>query len=106
MIVRIWRGWTTPANADRYESLLQSEIFPGIAALQVPGYREIQLLRRDSGKEVEFTTVMWFDSLKDVREFAGEDYQTAYVPAKARRVLKRFDAESIHHELRERMEVR
>ena len=23
MILRLWHGWTTPANADRYEQLLQ-----------------------------------------------------------------------------------
>ena len=28
MICRIWRGWTTPADADAYERLLRSEIFP------------------------------------------------------------------------------
>ena len=27
MIVRLWRGWTTAANADAYEELIRS-IFP------------------------------------------------------------------------------
>lgn len=27
MIVRIWHGWTTPANADTYEAMLKEEIF-------------------------------------------------------------------------------
>ena len=43
---------------------------------------------------------MWFDSWEAVRVFAGEDYQRAYVPAKAREVLVRFDEESQHYELR------
>ncbi|MEZ4588099.1 MAG: hypothetical protein R2909_17110 [Gemmatimonadales bacterium] len=100
MIVRIWHGWTTPANADTYERLLNEEIFPGIEAKNVAGYRGIQLLRRVVGDEVEFVTVMRFDSLDAVRAFAGEDHETAYVPQKARAVLARFDARSQHYEVR------
>ncbi|MGE4246642.1 MAG: antibiotic biosynthesis monooxygenase [Parvibaculaceae bacterium] len=100
-MIRIWHGWTTPQNADTYEHLLKSEIFPGIAAKGVAGYRGIELLRRPDGEEVEFVTVMRFDSLDDIRAFAGEDYETAYVPAAARKVLKRFDPTSRHYEVRE-----
>jgi len=100
MIIRIWHGWTTPANADAYERLLNEEIFPGIEAKQVAGYRGIQLLRRVVGDEVEFVTVMRFDSVDAVRAFAGEDYEAAYVPPKARAVLARFDGRSQHYEVR------
>ena len=102
MIVRIWHGWTKPETADVYENLLKTEIFPGIAAKRVEGYRGIQLLRRPVRDEVEFATIMWFDSLEAVKAFAGADYETAYVPEKARRVLARFDTSSQHYELRER----
>jgi hypothetical protein len=54
MISRIWRGWTTFANADAYEALLKEEIFAGIAARRIPGYRGIQLLRRVASGEVRF----------------------------------------------------
>jgi hypothetical protein len=37
-----------------------------------------------------------------VRRFAGEDYQRAYVPDQARKLLSRFDERSQHFELRER----
>lgn len=103
MIVRIWHGWTTPENADVYETLLKEEIFPGIEAKGVEGYRGIELLRRpleDGG--VEFVTVMRFDSWAAVREFAGQDdFEQAYVPESARRVLAHFDERSQHYELRE-----
>jgi antibiotic biosynthesis monooxygenase (ABM) superfamily enzyme len=103
MIGRVWHGWTTPGNADAYERLLKEEIFPGIAAKNVDGYRGIQLLRRDVGPEVEFKTLMWFDSLEAVRRFAGDDYERAYVPPEARAVLARFDDRSRHYEIRERL---
>lgn len=101
MISRIWHGWTTPANADKYESLLKEEIFVGIQGRHIHGFKNIQLLRHSMGKEVEFITIMQFDSLDAVREFAGEDYEAAVVPQSARAVLSHFDERSQHYEVRE-----
>ena len=100
MISRVWHGWTTRNNADAYESLLKSEIFEGIQSRQIAGYRGIHLFRRNLGEEVEFITIMWFDSTEAVRAFAGEDYEVAVVPRKARALLSRFDARSQHYEVK------
>lgn len=105
MVGRIWHGWTEPENADKYEKLLKEEIFPGIAAKKVPGYKEIHLFRGPiNNNQVEFITIMWFDSWEAVKQFAGEDYQRAYVPPKAREVLARFDERSQHYEIKEHLE--
>ena len=96
---------TSKANADTYEALLKSEIFTGIQKREIPGYRGIQLLRRTTGEEVEFVTVMWFDQLEAVRIFAGEDYEAAVVPASARKVLAHFDARSQHYEVKADMKA-
>ena len=103
MISRIWHGWTTPQNADKYEALLREEIFVGIQNRRIPGFKGIQLLRRSIHDEVEFITIMVFDSLDAVREFAGEDYEQAVVPKEARAVLSHFDQRSQHYEIREEM---
>lgn len=102
MLVRIWHGWTEPGQADDYEALLKSEIFPGILAKNVAGFRRIELYRRPLADEVEFVTIMWFANLEAVKAFAGEDYEAAYVPPKARAILKRFDSRSRHYERCER----
>jgi antibiotic biosynthesis monooxygenase (ABM) superfamily enzyme len=101
MIGRIWHGWTTPQNADIYENLLKTDIFPGIAAKIIQGYHGVQLLRRLVGEEVEFIVIMRFESLEAVKQFAGEDYEHAYVPPKAQITLSRFDDRSQHYEIRE-----
>ena len=103
MISRIWHGYTTPENASIYEELLRNEIFVGIRGRNINGFREIQLFRRDLNNEVEFITVMWFDSIEAIRAFAGDDYEAAVVPPKARDVLSRFDERSQHYEVRERV---
>ena len=101
MISRIWHGWTTPQNADAYEELLKEEIFAGIFDRHIRGFKSIQLLRRPVGGEVEFVTIMQFESLHDVREFAGDDYELAVVPPKARKILVHFDERSQHYEIKE-----
>ena len=99
MISRIWHGYTTPANADTYETLLKDEIFVGIGNRRIRGYKGIHLLRRETGSEIEFITIMWFDSIDAVWEFAGEDYEGAVVLPKARAILSRFDERSQHYEV-------
>jgi heme-degrading monooxygenase HmoA len=105
VISRVWHGWTTPANADAYEALLKSEIFTAIENRHIKGYRGIHLFRRNVGEDVEFVTVMWFDSIDAVRAFAGEDYEVAVVPPKARALLSRFDARSQHYEVKAEMKT-
>ena len=99
MITRIWHGWTTHENADTYQGLLEAEILPDIARREIPGYRGVHLIRRAHPDEVEFITMMWFDSLDSVRTFMGEDYEVAHVPAAARAVLARFDNRSQHYDV-------
>ncbi len=102
MIGRIWHGWATFENADAYETLLKEEIFIGIQERQIAGFEGIQLFRREMEDEVEFVTIMWFDSLESVRIFAGEDYEVAVVPPKARALLSRYDARSQHYQVKAR----
>lgn len=100
MISRIWHGWTSQTNADAYESLLRSEVLPGIAAKQIPGYTGAHVLRREVDPEVEFVTILWFESLDSVRDFMGEDYEVAHVPPEAQALLARYDERSQHYDMR------
>jgi antibiotic biosynthesis monooxygenase (ABM) superfamily enzyme len=99
VICRLWRGWTSPENASAYEAVVRGEVIPGIEARRIPGFRSIDLLRRDAGDEVEFVTLMWFDDLAAVEAFMGEDYEVAHVPEPAQAVLSRFDRRSAHFEV-------
>jgi antibiotic biosynthesis monooxygenase (ABM) superfamily enzyme len=98
MIVRVWHGWTTRDNAEPYQELLRGEILPAIAARGVAGYRGAQVLRRPVPEGVEFVTLLRFADLDAVRAFAGDDYEAAFVPPKARALLVRFDLRAIHFE--------
>ena len=98
MISRIWHGWTTHDKAAAYRSLLETEILPGIAGRQISGYKGAHLLRQDLEDEVEFVTILWFESLEALKDFAGEDYEVAVVPTRARALLSRFEDRSRHYQ--------
>ena len=98
-IKRVWHGWTTKQNADKYQKVLSNEVLPGIEAKNISGYKKIEVLRIELEDEVEFVTIMTFDSLQNVKDFQGENYKKCYVPDEAQKVLKRWDQESIHYEL-------
>jgi heme-degrading monooxygenase HmoA len=96
MICRLWRGWTTIENAAAYEEVLRGETIPGIEARRIPGFRAMDVLRRETDDEVQFVTLMWFDDLEGIKAFMGEDYEVAHVPERAQRLLSRFDERSAH----------
>jgi len=98
-IRRIWHGWTTIENAEAYGEVLLGTVIPGIEAKSIEGYRGIEVLRREHESEVEFVTIMTFDSIQSVINFQGEDYARSYVPDVARAVLKRWDATAAHFEV-------
>src|SRR5258707_12447331 len=105
MISRIWFGWTTQQNADAYEKLLKTEIFPRIVGRKILGFRRIELLRRPDDDEVEFVTIMWFDSLGAMKAFAGDSYQLAVVPPPARALLQGCEDRAGHYDVREMREA-
>jgi heme-degrading monooxygenase HmoA len=81
-----------PAGCDQ-----RGEVIPGIEARRIPGFRSFDLVRREREPDVEFMTLMWFDTLDSVRAFMGEDYEAAHVPPSAQEVLADFDRRSAHY---------
>jgi antibiotic biosynthesis monooxygenase (ABM) superfamily enzyme len=98
MVARIWHGYAaTREHADAYEAMLKPELLPGISSKK--GYRGSQLLRRDAGDEIEFITILFFDSLDDIKALTGPDYETAVIPPERKQHLSRFDAKAVHYDV-------
>jgi heme-degrading monooxygenase HmoA len=97
MIARIWHGYTTPEHADAYEAMLKPELLPGIS--RAKGYIGSYLLRRPSGAEVEFVTILLWESIDALRAVTGPNYETAVVPEERRKYLARFDAQAAHYQI-------
>ena len=97
MIARIWHGWTKPEDAKAYEKLLRAEIFPSIAARKIEGYRGAELFVRDASDEVEFITLLRFDSMEAVTEFAGPDTTKPVIFPKAEALIARMEHARHYH---------
>jgi heme-degrading monooxygenase HmoA len=97
MIARVWRGYAKPEHADAYEGMLKPELLPGISKKK--GYRGSYLLRRDLGAEVEFMTIILWESIDSVRVAAGPDYETAIIPEDRRKYLSRYETKAAHYEI-------
>jgi antibiotic biosynthesis monooxygenase (ABM) superfamily enzyme len=100
MIARIWYGWTSCENAEKYEKLLREEVLLEIARRSIPGYKGAELFVRDADNdEMEFITLLRFETLDAVKVFAGEDYKQPVIPPDARRLLKRHAERSLHYRI-------
>ena len=99
MIARVWHGWTQAVNAAAYEEMLRDEIFPAIAGRKIKGYRGAELFVRADGEEVEFVTLLRFDSIEGVKEFAGDDERRPVIYPKAEPLLIRMDERSRHYRI-------
>jgi heme-degrading monooxygenase HmoA len=97
MIARIWRGYTKPEHAAAYESMLKPELLLRIS--KVAGYRGSYLLRREASNEIEFITIMLWDSIDAIQAVVGADYETAVIPDERRKYLSRHDTKSAHYEV-------
>jgi hypothetical protein len=100
MIARIWHGWTSRENAEKYEKLLREEVLLEIAKRSIPGYKGAEIFIRDIGDgETEFITLLRFESLDGVRIFAGKNYQQPVIPPACRPLLKRHNEKSHHYRI-------
>ena len=100
-ILRAWKGWTTIENAPIYENMLINEVFPAVKRKGVNGLEKVNISTLEKENEVEFFLVLQCDSLDAVKSFAGENYETAYIPENAKRVLLRYDNTAQYFKLKE-----
>ncbi len=97
MIARVWHGTTKPEDADAYESMLKPELLPGVS--MVAGFKGSYFLRRNLSDEVEFVTILLWESLDALKAFAGPDYERSIIPEERRKYLSRHDDKAAHYEV-------
>ena len=99
MIARVWKGWTAAENADAYEALLRTVVYPGLRSVR--GYVGGYILRDDRENDVEFVTVNLFESPEAVKAFAGAEYEVPVFEPEARRLLSKVEPIARHYEAKE-----
>jgi heme-degrading monooxygenase HmoA len=97
MIVRVWKARATPENAPAYRKHLETHVFPTLQS--VSGFMGADLMERPDDDEIEFVVTSRWQSLKSVREFAGDAYERAVVAPGARKVLSSYEEVVEHYEM-------
>ena len=97
MILRRWRGAVRPEDAEAY---LAHQSRTGVRDYRdTPGNLGVVVLRRPVGELVEVVTLSWWESMDDVRRFAGDDPEVAVFYPGDDDLLVEKDAHVDHHEV-------
>lgn len=102
-IIRTWKAWTTIENASIYEDMLINEVFPTVKKNGIDGLEKVSISTQNRENEVEFFLILQFDCIDSVKKFAGENYETAYIPEIAKRVLLRYEKTAQHYEFKKEL---
>ena len=95
-ITRIWHGMTRAAHADEYLEFL---VKTGVADYKATdGNLSVQILRRIEGDVCHFWTVTTWDSVENIKKFAGEDYEKAKYYDADKQYLLEFEPHVTHCE--------
>jgi heme-degrading monooxygenase HmoA len=97
MISRQWRGLAKAEFAEAYIEHLKTETFPAIRKLR--GFVGAEILRREVPEGVEFLVVTRWASMGSIRAFAGDEVNTAVVPAKVDAMMVDYDRIVRHYEV-------
>ena len=98
MIARTWRGAVKSTDGDAYAAYMQETGLPGYTS--TPGNRGAWMLRRPvGGDRVEFVMFTPWDSMADVRAFAGPDPERAVFYPEDDRFLVERDDTVAHYEV-------
>ncbi len=71
--------------------MLINEVSPTVKKKGIGGLEKVSISIQRKKDEVEFFLILQFDSLDSVKIFAGENYEIAYIPENAQRVLLRYE---------------
>jgi heme-degrading monooxygenase HmoA len=97
MIARVWFGRTKAEDYEEYLAYLEES---GVAELErSPGNQGVMVLRRIDGNEAEFGVISFWDSLDDVKAFAGDDVDVARYFPDDKRFLLEFTPKLKHFEV-------
>jgi heme-degrading monooxygenase HmoA len=97
MIARIWRGWTTPDDADAYVAYVDQTGIRGYEA--TPGNQGAWILRRAQTDRAEILTLSFWDSFDAIRTFAGDDAEQAVFYPEDDRYLIERELRVTHYEI-------
>jgi len=97
MIARLWHGRVLTRKAPAYREFLKQRATPDYQS--VPGNRAVHILERAEGDVTHFVTLTFWDDLRAIQGFAGDDFERAKYYPEDKDFLLEFEPTVVHYEI-------
>jgi len=97
MIERHWTGIARKERANEYIAHLRNDTFEEIK--KINGFISASILKRSLSEGVEFLVVTKWKTLEVIKQFAGEEVETAVVPKLVQDIMIKYDKSVRHYEV-------
>lgn len=99
MISRHWFALCKREKANEYIDHLLSETFQTLKTIK--GFRKASILTKDEKEGMLFLIITEWNSIEDIKVFAGDDVEQAVVPQSVQQIMIRCDSRVRHYEIKE-----
>ena len=97
MIVRMWHGRVPTSKARAYRTFLNKRAIPDYRSFK--GNISVYILERTEGEVTHFITMTFWESLDAIKNFAGDDVETAKYYPEDKDFLLEFEPRVVHYEV-------
>ena len=97
MIARIWQGRTKIEDFEEYTEFMKSRAIPDYKKTE--GFVKLTFLRKVDGNIGHFKLVTFWDNLKVIKNFAGENFVKAKYYPEDENFLLEFEEKVTHYEV-------
>ncbi len=97
MIARIWHGRVPTPKAHAYRELLNRLAIPNYRAID--GNLNVYILERADGDVTHFITLTFWRDMDSIKQFAGENAETAKYYPEDSAFLIEFEPTVLHYEI-------
>jgi heme-degrading monooxygenase HmoA len=97
MTARLWHGRVPTSKAQAYQAFLKRQAIPDYRA--VPGNLSVHILQRREGEVTHFMTLTFWEDMRAIQGFAGDDVERAKYYPEDQEFLLEFEPTVLHYEV-------
>jgi len=97
MIARIWNGKTRIEDFEEYTEFMKSKAIPDYK--KTKGFVRLSFLRNINDDIGHFKLITFWENLKVIKNFAGEDFEKAKYYPEDEKFLLEFEEKVTHYEV-------
>ena len=97
MVARMWHGRVPTNKAQAYRAFLNQRAIPDYQS--VAGNLSVHILERKEGEVTHFITLTFWEDMKAIKSFAGDNVEIAKYYPEDKDFLMEFEPTVVHYEV-------